>query len=69
MDQYNYKNEFLHVNNIDSCSLPFCATRDDKAPLFSAEAYRNQEITTLNLDEHRGKWMILFFYASDFTFV
>lgn len=66
-NETNKKN--LHVWNIDFCSTPFCATRDDQAPIFSAEAIVNQEIKTLNMEEFRGKWMILFFYASDFTFV
>lgn len=64
-----FKTKKLHVEDLDLCSSPFCATRDDQAPIFSAEAIVNQEIKTLNLEEFRGKWMILFFYASDFTFV
>lgn len=59
----------LNVNQIDPCPLPFCASRDDPAPNFSAEAYVNGQIQTLNLKDFHGKWMILFFYASDFTFV
>jgi alkyl hydroperoxide reductase subunit AhpC len=52
-------------------SQPFCAHTTDTAPLFSAEAYENVEkkITKINLEDYRGKWVILFFYASDFTFV
>lgn len=59
----------LNVNQIDPCPLPFCASRDDPAPNFSAEVYVNGQIQTLNLKDFHGKWMILFFYASDFTFV
>lgn len=59
----------LSADQIASCPLPFCATRDDLAPLFSAEAYVNREIQTLNMEDFQGQWKILFFYASDFTFV
>jgi len=52
-----------------SYQLPFCASRDDPAPIFSAEAYMNGQISTLNSEDFLGKWIILFFYASDFTFV
>lgn len=59
----------LNVDQIDPCPLPFCASRDDLAPTFSAEAYLNEQIYTLNIEDFREKWKILFFYASDFTFV
>lgn len=47
--------------------MPFCASRDDLAPTFSASAYhqgREVEVATKN---YRGHWLILFFYPSDFT--
>lgn len=51
--------------------LPFCAQTTDKAPLFTAEAYDNvdKKIKEVRLKNYLGKWVILFFYASDFTFV
>ncbi|MBN8193133.1 redoxin domain-containing protein [Bacillus sp. NTK074B] len=51
--------------------FPFCAQTNDPAPLFIAEAYDNSKKTmnTVNLETYRGKWVILFFYSSDFTFV
>jgi peroxiredoxin (alkyl hydroperoxide reductase subunit C) len=41
------------------------------APLFSAEAYNNVEksIEEIQLEALRGKWVVLFFYPSNFTFV
>ena len=51
------------------CPLPFCATRDDMAPVFEAEGFVDGEIKTFNLLDYRGRWVILFFYPSDFTFV
>ncbi|KIY21498.1 alkyl hydroperoxide reductase [Mesobacillus subterraneus] len=47
----------------------FCANLDDQAPLFSAEAIIDGDIKKMNLEDYRGKWVILFFYPSDFTFV
>jgi alkyl hydroperoxide reductase subunit AhpC len=42
-----------------------------KAPLFTAEAYNNLEksIEEIQLEDYRGKWVVLFFYPSNFTFV
>lgn len=39
------------------------------APNFSFEVYHNEEIRKVNLDDYKGKWVILFFYPADFTFV
>lgn len=33
------------------------------------EIYQNGEIKKVNLTDYRGKWLILFFYPADFTFV
>lgn len=39
------------------------------APDFSAEAVVNQEFKTIKLSDCRGKYVVLFFYPLDFTFV
>lgn len=39
------------------------------APDFTATAVVNQEFKTLKLSEYRGKYVVLFFYPLDFTFV
>jgi len=39
------------------------------APDFTAEAVVGQEFRTIKLSEYRGKYVILFFYPLDFTFV
>lgn len=51
--------------------IPFCAQTTDLAPSFTAEAWDpvTKKITNIRLEDYRGKWVILFFYASDFTFV
>ena len=42
---------------------------NDKAPDFSEDAYVNGEIKKINLADYKGKWVVLFFYPADFTFV
>lgn len=40
-----------------------------KAPSFVAKAVVNQEFVSLDLSSYQGKWVVLFFYPLDFTFV
>jgi peroxiredoxin (alkyl hydroperoxide reductase subunit C) len=42
---------------------------NEKAPEFSEDAYVNGEIKKIHLKDYRGKWVVLFFYPADFTFV
>ena len=39
------------------------------APDFTEDAYVNDQTKKISLKEYRGKWVILFFYPADFTFV
>jgi len=39
------------------------------APSFSGQAANAGEIINLSLDDYKGKWLVLFFYPLDFTFV
>jgi len=39
------------------------------APLFKTTAVVNEKFETVSLDQYRGKWVVLFFYPFDFTFV
>lgn len=39
------------------------------APLFTLDAVIDLEIKKVNLKDYRGKWVVLFFYPGDFTFV
>ena len=38
-------------------------------PEFELEVFYNDEIKKVKLNDYRGKWLILFFYPADFTFV
>jgi alkyl hydroperoxide reductase subunit AhpC len=39
------------------------------APEFQTKSYTQGEIKTVALPEYRGKWVMLYFYPGDFTFV
>ena len=39
------------------------------APIFTASAYHNGGFTEVNLEDYKGKWVLLCFYPGDFTFV
>jgi len=39
------------------------------APTFSADAVVNGQFKTLALDDYKGKYLVIFFYPMDFTFV
>jgi alkyl hydroperoxide reductase subunit AhpC len=40
-----------------------------QAPEFETKAYLNGEIVNVKLSDYRGKWVLLYFYPGDFTFV
>jgi len=42
---------------------------NSKLPEFKAQAYVNNDFTTITQKQLLGKWSILFFYPADFTFV
>jgi peroxiredoxin (alkyl hydroperoxide reductase subunit C) len=41
----------------------------EKAPSFNAQAFYNGEFKQVRLGDFKGKWVYLFFYGGDFTFV
>ena len=42
---------------------------NEKAPEFTEDAFVNNEIKKVSLSDYKGKWVVLFFYPADFTFV
>ncbi|MFA5855819.1 MAG: redoxin domain-containing protein [Candidatus Pacearchaeota archaeon] len=42
---------------------------NEKAPDFKEDAFIDGDIKKISLSNYRGKWVILFFYPADFTFV
>ncbi|MCK4573241.1 MAG: redoxin domain-containing protein [candidate division Zixibacteria bacterium] len=39
------------------------------APGFNLDAYHKGQITKIDSESYKGKWLVLFFYPADFTFV
>ncbi len=39
------------------------------APEFTGDALVGEEIKKISLNDYKGKWVVLFFYPADFTFV
>ncbi|GCL36053.1 MAG: peroxiredoxin [Sphaerospermopsis sp.] len=46
-----------------------CLRVGQQAPDFTATAVADQEFKTIKLSDYRGKYVVLFFYPLDFTFV
>lgn len=42
---------------------------DNEAPEFNAKAFHEGKVKEINLWDYKGKWVVLFFYPSDFTYV
>ena len=42
---------------------------NESAPDFTEDAYVGGEIKKVSLKDYRGRWVVLFFYPADFTFV
>jgi NADH-dependent peroxiredoxin subunit C len=42
---------------------------NNEAPEFTSKAFVNGKEEVISLGDYRGKWVVLFFYPADFTFV
>ena len=42
---------------------------NEKAPDFNEEAFVDGDVRKISLSDYNGKWVVLFFYPADFTFV
>lgn len=42
---------------------------NEEAPEFTTKAYHDDSEKTISLADYKGKWVVLFFYPADFTFV
>ncbi|KRY01691.1 Peroxiredoxin 1, partial [Trichinella pseudospiralis] len=52
-----------------SPSTPVLPRPQEKAPDFKSQAVISRKISEIKLSDYKGKWLILFFYPMDFTFV
>jgi alkyl hydroperoxide reductase subunit AhpC len=41
----------------------------EAAPFFKVDAVVGRDVKTISLDDYKGKWLVLFFYPADFSFV
>jgi len=55
---------FIVIYNVEMIPLP-----GQPAPQFEAEALVGQSFKKITLEEYKGRWLVLFFYPLDFTFV
>ncbi len=53
----------------EESGVPFFAKIGHEIPDFEVEAFHNEEVKKIKLSNYRGKWLILFFYPKDFSFV
>ena len=42
---------------------------NEKAPEFNTKAFHDNRVVDVSLRDYYGKWVVLFFYPADFTFV
>ncbi len=42
---------------------------NQEVPEFSAKAFHENKIKNIKLSDYKGKWVVVFFYPADFTFV
>ncbi|MFA5793196.1 MAG: peroxiredoxin [Candidatus Gracilibacteria bacterium] len=54
------------MENTQSCS---CLQIGKMAPDFTAEGLFGDAVKTVSLKDFKGKWLVIFFYPLDFTFV
>ena len=40
-----------------------------EAPNFETEAFHNDKVEKIKLEDYKGKWVVMFFYPADFTFI
>ena len=64
----------METKNLCSCEHCECsnfARIEDQIPNFTLTFYnpKTQEVEQKNVESFRGKWLVLFFYPADFTFV
>lgn len=41
----------------------------ERIPDFGGETYQEQAFKKINLSDYKGRWLVLFFYPADFTFI
>ncbi|MCK9351873.1 MAG: redoxin domain-containing protein [Candidatus Paceibacterota bacterium] len=50
----------------DEC---FSGSVGEKVPSYEVRVYQKEEFSSVDLADYHGKWLVLFFYPADFTFI
>lgn len=58
-----------HVTGTERADSAMIAQVGKQAPTFTARAFHKGEFRDIRLSDYVGKWVVLFFYPGDFTFV
>ncbi len=66
---YNNNQKCCSGNMCAEADMPLLAQIGHEIPDAQLDAFYNEEIKKIKLSDYRGKWLILFFYPADFTFV
>jgi alkyl hydroperoxide reductase subunit AhpC len=67
MIDWHQLNQNTHLTNKKGLRMSIQVSKP--APSFSAEALHGQNFVKVASDDYKGKWLVLFFYPLDFTFV
>lgn len=59
----------VNLSLADTSAIRSPAKVGEAAPSFKVEAVVGTEFKTVSLDDYQGKWLVLFFYPADFTFI
>lgn len=62
----------MQENNQCGCTcegMTLVAQIGHPIPDAEVEAFHNEEVKKVKLSDYKGKWLVLFFYPADFTFV
>jgi peroxiredoxin (alkyl hydroperoxide reductase subunit C) len=61
--------ENCNSENECECGACFDGTVGSKVPSYDIRVFQKEEFKDVNLRDYHGKWLVLFFYPADFTFI
>ncbi len=57
----------INTMEFDDCGMPLSI--GDSVPNFSFDVFQGKDDRKAHIEDYKGKWLVLFFYPADFTFV
>lgn len=64
-----FNSKWLPASSLLQQTRGYLARVQETAPTFTADAVVENQFKTVSLEDYKGKWLVLFFYPLDFTFV